>query len=168
MKTIYFAGGCFWGVEKYFSLIHGVTETEAGYANGQTERPSYESVCNEHTGHAETVRVAYREDEVELPFLLEMFFDIVDPAAVQDQSSQYRFGIYYTGTADLAVIQRSVSELQAKTGKAVTLEVKPLECFYPAEEYHQKYLEKNPGGFCHIGADKYEKARCAGTAAVTK
>jgi methionine-S-sulfoxide reductase len=161
MKNIYFAGGCFWGVEKYFSLIQGVTETEVGYANGATENPTYESVCHENTGFAETVKVVYREDTANLRFLLGMYFDIVDPAAEFDKASQYRFGIYYTDPADLPLIQTALSELSQKIGKAVTIEAEPLKNFYSGEEYHQRYLEKNPNGFCHIGVEKYEKARAA-------
>lgn len=162
-KEIYFAGGCFWGVEKYFSLIEGVTETEVGYANGNTENPSYEAVCRYDTGHAETVRVTYNPDKVTLPFLMEMYFDVIDPTTLNRQAhdigTQYRTGIYYTDETDYAVIETALRKLQGRYRKPVVVELKKLENYYPAEEYHQKYLDKNPGGYCHIGGAKFESAK---------
>jgi len=165
MAQIYLAGGCFWGMEKYLASIHGVEATEVGYANGKTERPSYEDVCRKNTGHAETVRVQYNPERVPLPFLLALYFDAIDPTSVNrqggDSGTQYRTGIYYTNAGDLAVIERSLAALQAKLSKPVAVEVLPLAQFYPAEEYHQRYLEKNPGGYCHIGPDRFQSAAAA-------
>lgn len=163
MKQIYFAGGCFWGAEKYLSLIPGVAYTEVGYANGKTKNPSYEAVCRENTGHAETVRVEYDPNEVSLPFLLELFYDAIDPTTVNRQGGdvgvQYRTGIYYTDEDDRPVVDASIRNLQQRLSKPVAIEVMPLVNYYPAEEYHQKYLDKNPGGYCHIGADQFQKAK---------
>ena len=154
MAEIYLAGGCFWGTEAYLSAIRGVTYTEVGYANGKTKNPSYEDVCHRNTGHAETVRVEYDPDVISLEFLLELFYDSIDPTSRNRQGAdigtQYRTGIYYTNSDDLAVIERSIARLQAKYDVKIAIEVKPLENYYKAEEYHQKYLEKNPNGYCHI------------------
>lgn len=163
MKTIYLAGGCFWGVEKYFSLIPGVIGTEAGYANGNTEKPTYEQVCRENTGHAEAVKVDYIPEVISLPFLLDQYYKVIDPSSLNRQGNdvgiQYRTGIYYTDPADKAIIEASLAALQKKIGKPIAIEVAPLKQFFPAEEYHQDYLDKNPGGYCHIPKVKFEEAR---------
>jgi methionine-S-sulfoxide reductase len=160
VKHIYLAGGCFWGTEKYLSLIPGVIETGVGYANGRTANPSYEDVCDD-SGHAETVRLAYDGDKLTLPFLLDLFYDAIDPTSVNrqghDEGIQYRTGIYYTDDEDRPVILDSIAALQSKYQKPIAVEVQKLENYYPAEEYHQKYLEKNPAGYCHIGKDTLEK-----------
>ena len=165
MKTIYLAGGCFWGAEKYLSLIQGVAATEVGYANGRTINPSYEDVCRNNTGHAEAVRIEYDPAKVSLTFLLELFYDAVDPTSLNrqggDAGPQYRTGVYYVDEADREIIHGSIALLQESYDKPIMIEVKQLENFYPAEEYHQKYLDKNPGGYCHIGSSKFEKARLA-------
>ncbi len=152
-KTIYLAGGCFWGCQKYFDLLPGVRETEVGYANGPTVHPSYEEV-KRHAGHAETVRVVYDADALPLDKLLAAYFRVIDPTAVnrqgEDEGIQYRTGIYYVDGADLPVIQAALSGLAARYDAPLAVECLPLENFYSAEEYHQKYLEKNPGGYCHI------------------
>jgi len=165
MKTIYLAGGCFWGVEKYFSLIQGVVSTSVGYANGRTENPSYEEVCKKGTGHAETVKCEYDPSKISLDFLLEQYYEVIDPTSLnrqgEDTGTQYRTGVYYTEEEDKKVILDSIALLQKKFDKPVVIEVKPLENFYSAEEYHQKYLDKNPAGYCHIGNEKFAKARLA-------
>lgn len=165
MKTIFLAGGCFWGAEKYLALIPGVVSTQAGYANGHTANPAYEEVCRQNTGHAETVKVEYDLSKISLTFLLELFYDAIDPTSYNrqggDSGTQYRSGVYYLEQADQEIILGSIKLLQESYDKPVMIEVKPLANFYPAEEYHQKYLKKNPGGYCHIGAAKFEKARQA-------
>ena len=165
MKEIYFAGGCFWGAEKYLSLIPGVTQTEVGYANGQTTNPTYKEVCEEETGHVETVKVLYNPHQVSLTFLLDLFFDSIDPTTLnkqgEDEGTQYRSGVYYIEESDLSTIQGAIFELQKKYSNPVVVEVLPLSCFYLAEEYHQKYLDKNPTGYCHIGEEMFAKARAA-------
>lgn len=169
MSEIYLAGGCFWGMEKYIALIQGVKETQVGYANGAYKNPTYEQVCRENTGHAETVRVVYEPSIVSLPFLLELYFEAIDPTSLNRQGgdigTQYRTGIYYTDAADLPVIQRSLSQLQARVKQPVAIEVKPMEQFSLAEEYHQNYLEKNPNGYCHIGSAAFQRAAKAGASA---
>ncbi len=162
MAEICLAGGCFWGLEKYISSLRGVQSTQVGYANGKKENPTYEEVCYRNTGHAETVRVVYNPDLVSLDFLLELFYEAIDPVAVNRQGGdvgvQYRTGIYYENENDLPLIERSIARLQKRYNKPIAIEVKPLENFSRAEEYHQKYLDKNPGGYCHIGRDKFAKA----------
>jgi len=162
MAKIYLAGGCFWGMEKYIASIHGVISTQVGYANGNTEHPTYEEVCHNHTGHAETVQIDYNPAIVPLTFLLELYYSVIDPLSVNrqggDHGTQYRTGIYYDNDADRSVIDTSIANLQRKYKSPIAIEVKPLENFSPAEEYHQKYLDKNPGGYCHIHREKFEDA----------
>ncbi len=162
MSEIYLAGGCFWGTEKYIASIHGVQSTEVGYANGKTLNPTYEEVCTNNTGHAETVHVVYDPGIVSLAFLLELYYEAIDPTSYNRQGGdfgiQYRTGIYYVDDKDLPVIESSISKLQKRIDKPIAIEVKRLENFSPAEEYHQKYLDKNPAGYCHIGRSKIEKA----------
>lgn len=162
MSEIYLAGGCFWGMEKYIASVKGVESTLVGYANGKTQNPTYEEVCRGNTGHAETVHVVYDPKLVPLEFLLELYYEAIDPVSVNrqggDRGVQYRTGIYYVDESDREIIERSVAQLQKRYDKPIAIEVKPLENFSPAEEYHQKYLDKNPGGYCHIGRDKFEKA----------
>ncbi len=162
MAEIYLAGGCFWGMEKYLASIKGVTGTRVGYANGSTAAPTYEDVCHRATGHAETVEVRYDPAIVPLPFLLEIYYGAIDPLSLNrqggDSGTQYRTGVYYTQEADRGVIQTSLDALAKRLGQPVAIELAPLAGFYPAEEYHQRYLEKNPGGYCHIGKAHFERA----------
>ncbi len=165
MKEIYLAGGCFWGTQKYLSLIPGVLQTDVGYANGQTENPSYEEVCHNNTGHAETVRVCYDERLIGLSFLLEQFFMVIDPTSLNRQGNdigtQYRTGIYYVDSNDKAEILTVLNILQEKNQKKVMIEVLPLDQYFTAEEYHQDYLDKNPTGYCHVPLGKFEEAKTA-------
>lgn len=164
-KEIYLAGGCFWGTEKYLENVPGIIFTEVGYANGNTQNPSYEEVCHNNTGHAETVKVIYEESVIGLSFLLELYYDVINPVSINrqggDVGSQYRTGIYYTEEADQEEILVSIHKLQQKYEEKIAIEVKPLKNYYKAEDYHQKYLTKNPNGYCHIGADKFDKAKQA-------
>jgi peptide methionine sulfoxide reductase msrA/msrB len=172
IKTIYVAGGCFWGVEHYVSLIPGVLATRVGYANGLTDNPSYEQVCTGDTAHAETVEVCYDSKRLVLPDLLWLFYGIIDPLSLNrqgnDVGTQYRSGIYYTDAADRPIIERSLAELQRHHAAALAVEVAPLSNFSPAEDYHQRYLEKNPQGYCHIDPRSFKdiERRLAQAAAV--
>lgn len=154
MKEIVLAGGCFWGVEEYLSRIEGVLETKVGYANGWTENPTYEDVKTGATGHAESCYIKYDEAQIPLEELLKRFWSVIDPTVLNRQGpdigTQYRTGIYYIDKEDLAIIKASLDEEQKKYDKSIVTEIEPLKCFYDAEEYHQKYLKKNPGGYCHI------------------
>ena len=152
-KEIYLAGGCFWGTQKFFDQFAGVLETEVGYANGPSENPGYPDVCA-GSGHAETVRIVYDDAVISLSQLLEYYFLTIDPLSYHrqgmDQGIQYRTGIYYTDAADLPELEAAYAEEQAKYRRKLEVELIPLENFWQAEEYHQKYLDKNPGGYCHI------------------
>jgi peptide-methionine (S)-S-oxide reductase len=154
MKEIYLAGGCFWGMQAYFDLRKGVKETVVGYANGNTENPTYQQVCTNTTGFAETVYIKYDENEITLTKILDDFWKVIDPTLLNRQGgdigTQYRTGIYYVDEDDLIIINESLKKEQLKYTKAIVTEVEPLRNFYAAEEYHQKYLEKNPNGYCHI------------------
>lgn len=154
MREIYLAGGCFWGVEEYFSLVPGVVDAVNGYANGSVASPTYEQVCTGATGHVETVRVTYDPAIVSLKTLVEQLFAIIDPLSVNrqgnDVGSQYRTGVYYVDAADEPVVRAVFDAEQAKHDRPIVTELGPLECFYEAEDYHQDYLRKNPGGYCHV------------------
>jgi methionine-S-sulfoxide reductase len=160
MREIYLAGGCYWGVEKYVGNIKGVLETTVGFANGDTEHPTYEQVRYHNTGHAETVKVVYDEEQLPLSALLNLFYLIIDPTSVdkqgEDEGHQYRTGIYFTANEDEAIIAKSLQELELQVGQPLAVEACPLQHFYDAEEYHQKYLDKNPAGYCHVPIGKIQ------------
>jgi peptide methionine sulfoxide reductase msrA/msrB len=158
-KVIYLAGGCFWGLEKYLSLLPGVTGTRVGYANGpQTSEVNqaavtYEAVCA-GSGHAETVELSFDPAVAPLSFYLQQLFQVIDPTAVNrqgnDEGVQYRTGIYWVEPEDQDVIRQELATLQRQLGEPIAVETGPLRNFTPAEEYHQGYLDKNAGGYCHI------------------
>ena len=154
LKEIYFAGGCFWGVEEFFSRIPGVFNASSGYANGNTENPSYEDLIYRGSGHAETVHVQYDPELISLKALTEYFFKIINPFTLNrqgvDKGTQYRTGVYYTDDKDIEILKVAFEDEQKKHSKNIVVELLPLEHYYPAEEYHQKYLKKNPSGYCHI------------------
>lgn len=155
----YFAGGCFWGLEEYFRRISGVTATRAGYAQSKTDSPSYEEVCSGRPDAAETVEVSYDPSIVSLTTLTRLFYDIIDPFSVDrqgnDHGRQYRTGLYSNPAnpsyaSDMAVFHAVDAQVEARHGHKTAVEISPLKNFYPAEAYHQGYLEKNPSGYCHI------------------
>ncbi len=154
MKEIVLAGGCFWGIEAYMSNIKGVLETKVGYANGDIKNPTYEQVTTSTTGHAEACYVKYDPNIIDLKTLLNKFWKIIDPTVANRQGPdighQYRTGIYYIEKEDLKVIKKTKDDQQNKYNEPIVTEIEPLKCFYLAEEYHQRYLEKNPNGYCHI------------------
>ena len=159
MKEIYFAGGCFWGVEHFFKGVDGVVNTTPGYANGSTDNPSYEQVYTDKTGHAETVKVEYDPAKVSLQQLTRLFFAIIDPESLNrqghDEGTRYRSGIFYVDEADKPAIKEVFDRIP---GKVVT-ELEPLRCFFPAEEYHADYLDKNPQGYCHLSLKTFRYLR---------
>lgn len=153
MKEIYLAGGCFWGVEGYFSQLKGVVQTSVGYVNGQVETTNYQLL--KQTDHAEAVFVAYEENVIGLREVLLHYFRIIDPLSVNQQGNdkgrQYRTGIYYQDEEDLATIEQVMKEeSELVGGRPLAVEVEPLRHYIPAEDYHQAYLKKNPQGYCHI------------------
>ena len=165
LKHLYLAGGCFWGTEHFFKQIAGVVETEVGFANGQTANPTYEQVYTDTTGYAETVHVAYDSDEVSLAFLLRMFFVAIDPTSLNkqghDEGTRYRTGIYYADANDLPTIERAYAEEQSKYTQPLAVEKLPLRNFYPADEFHQDYLDKHRDGYCHLPHSLFAFARQA-------
>lgn len=154
LEEIYLAGGCFWGVEAYFARVYGVAQVTVGYANGTTKNPTYEEVLTGDTEHVETVQVRYDPKRVELKRLFDHFFTIIDPTIRNRQGNdigtQYRTGIYYKEESHLQVIEEVLAREEKKHAKPIVTEVLPLDNYYLAEEYHQQYLEKNPGGYCHV------------------
>ncbi|MBO4471795.1 MAG: peptide-methionine (S)-S-oxide reductase MsrA [Clostridia bacterium] len=153
MKTIWLAGGCFWGMQKFFDQFDGILRTEVGYANGPDRAPTYEEVCAD-SGHAETLRIDYDENRISLAEILKYYFMVIDPLSINrqghDEGIQYRTGIYYTDETLLPEIQAVWQAEEEKAGAKLAVELEPLRNFFSAEEYHQKYLDKNPGGYCHI------------------
>lgn len=154
-RTIYLAGGCFWGVEAYMERVDGVVDAVSGYANGAANKanPSYEQVIS-GSGHAETVKVTYDADKTDLDTILKYYFRVIDPTSLNKQGNdrgvQYRSGVYYTDKSDKAVIDAAIAEVQSKYKQKVVVENKVLDNFYLAEMYHQDYLAKNPNGYCHV------------------
>lgn len=166
LPAAYFAGGCFWGTEQYFKHVHGVVATSVGYANSRVDAPDYRAVCSGATGAAEAVKVVYDPVEADYAFLVDMYLKSIDPTTLNrqgnDRGTQYRTGIYYTDAAQKAVALAAISRLDdvlmaEGRGQAV-VEVKALENFYPAEDYHQDYLDKHPGGYCHIEPELFRFA----------
>ena len=159
MAEIYLAGGCFWGLEEYFSRIFGVLQTSVGYANGQVETTNYQLI--KETDHAETVQVIYDEKIVSLREILLYYFRVIDPLSINQQGNdrgrQYRTGIYYLEEADLPTINTVVREQELLIGRKIAVEVEKLRHYILAEDYHQDYLKKNPGGYCHIDVRDAEK-----------
>lgn len=153
-QTIYLAGGCFWGVQGYFDLLKGVINSQVGYANSKVESPSYQQVCNGATQAVEAVEITFDSTLLSLETLLKRFFSIIDPFALNyqgnDIGTQYRSGIYTKDIKTLNAVQNFIKVLQKQFSKEIVTEVSLLENFYPAEDYHQKYLQKNPTGYCHI------------------
>ena len=162
IRTSYLAGGCFWGMQKYLDQFDGILRTEAGYANGALENPSYEQVCND-SGHMETVRVEYDDGIISTQELVGYYFTAIDPLSVNKQGGdtgiQYRTGIYYTDDGLLCDIREVYDEKERELGQELAVELLPLQNFYRAEEYHQKYLDKNPGGYCHIPKELFRMER---------
>jgi len=158
MSTIYLAGGCFWGLQKFFDQFEGVINTEVGYANGPEQAPSYEDVCHD-SGHAETVKIVYDEEKISLEKLLDYYFMVIDPLSVNkqghDEGIQYRTAIIYTEECQRTAIMAVYKREEEKAGAKLAVAIEPLQNFFSAETYHQKYLEKNPGGYCHIPAKYY-------------
>jgi len=159
LQTIVLAGGCFWGTEAYMERVAGVAGTRVVYANGDPsyDKVSYEEVCTGRTGFAEAVEVEYDPEKISLNTLLEAFFKTIDPTVKNrqgnDVGSQYRTGIYYVNDLHRETIDRFIEEKQKEYSRPIVTEVEPLTNLFPAEDYHQKYLDKNPGGYCHVSFD---------------
>ena len=159
LEQAVFGMGCFWGVERLFWETEGVYTTAAGYAGGTTEDPDYQLVCSGSTGHAEVVLVVYDPGVVSYEHLLRLFWENHDPTQGMrqgnDVGTQYRSAIYYNSEVQRAAAQQTREDYQAELDKSgfgpITTEIAPLDTFWYAEDYHQQYLAKNPGGYCGIG-----------------
>lgn len=154
-ETAVFAAGCFWGTEAYFRRVPGVASTEVGYSGGSTEDPDYRKVCSGETGHAEALRIVFDPDRVSYATLLRHFFRMHDPTSKDrqgnDVGSQYRSAAFYSSDEQRRAIAEAIAEYERKRpGARVVTEAAPAGPFYPAEDYHQDYLEKHPGGYCHV------------------
>ena len=162
-KIIFLAAGCFWGAEHYLKQIKGVTFTQVGFANGNTKNPTYEQVYTDLTGFAETVGVGYDTDIIPLRTILRLYFKSIDPTSRNRQGNdcgtRYRTGIYYAEKSDLPVIKDVMTMEAKKYDKPLKVEVDKLKNFYPADEYHQNYLDKNPGGYCHLPVELFTYAK---------
>ena len=161
-KTIYLAGGCFWGLEKLMKMVPGVLDATSGYANGNPgAEPSYKAVCAGGTGFRETVRVTYDNEVVSLETILFQFFSVIDPTQknrqAHDMGEQYQTGVYYTDDETEKTVN-AVAAIERERHSPFYVEIKPLENFYEAEDYHQDYLDKNPSGYCHIPLGAFQKA----------
>jgi peptide-methionine (S)-S-oxide reductase len=166
-QTLVLGGGCFWCTEAVYKEVKGVTDVESGYSNGAAQRPSYEQVCTGATGHNEVVKLTYDPTQVTTRQLLEIFFVVHDPTTLNrqgnDSGTQYRSGIYYSTPEQKQAAEDIIRELTADKafGKAIVTEVKPVDNYWPAEEYHQDFFEKNPNqGYCMaVAAPKVAKFR---------
>ncbi|MDO5037137.1 MAG: peptide-methionine (S)-S-oxide reductase MsrA [Tissierellia bacterium] len=154
MATIYLAGGCFWGVEEYFQRTPGVIDTQVGYINSKIKNPSYQEVCTGRTQAAEGLKLSYDPKKISQKEILDHFYKIIDPYLLNRQGndigSQYRTGVYYQNEEDKKTYEADRLSRQVQTDRQILVEVEVLENFYPAEEVHQRYLKKNPMGYCHI------------------
>lgn len=165
MKTIFLAAGCFWGAQHYLKQIRGIVETETGFANGNTDNPTYKEVYTDRTGYAEAVRVVFDPEVLPLKRLVQLYFDCIEPTSVnqqgEDKGTRYRTGIYYIEPEDRLTIQEVYDEVQRGYSAPLAVEVEPIRNFFPADESHQDYLDKHPDGYCHLPRALFEYARRA-------
>ena len=155
LKTIILGGGCFWCTEAVFSSLKGIVSVMPGYAGGEVENPTYEQVCGGGTGHAEVVKLEYDEERINLEKILDMFFESHDPTSLNRQGgdigTQYRSAIYFTDNSQKEIIENFIKEKQKEYSKPIVTEVKSLDKFYEAEEYHHEYFKKNPDkAYCQL------------------
>lgn len=148
-----FGAGCFWGVEEAFRTLNGVVETMVGYAGGTTQKPSYEEVCSDHTGHAEVVEISFNPEMIAYEQLLDVFWKIHDPTTLNRQGpdigSQYRSVIFTHSLEQKEAARASKQRTQTRLKKPIVTLILPAPAFWPAEEYHQRYLLKRGYGSCH-------------------
>ncbi len=155
VETAVLAGGCFWGMEELLSSLDGVLSTEVGYCGGKLENPVYEQVKTGSTGHAESVRVIFDSEKISYGKLLDYFFKIHDPTTLNRQMGdfghQYRSAIFYLDENQKKEAEEAIKRNSINWKQSIVTEIEPFLKFWPAEEYHQKYLKKNPGGYtCHF------------------
>jgi len=159
------AGGCFWCVEAVYLQVPGVVKVESGYANGDTEDPTYEDICKGTTNHAEVIRITFEPEQTSVENLLNVFWAVHDPTTLNrqgnDTGTQYRSGIYFTSDDQKTAAETSRAEAQSRFGDPIVTEIEPLRKYFPAEGYHQDYFNRNPGnGYCQFAIPpKLEKLR---------
>ena len=154
MQKATFGAGCFWGVEATFQNIPGVVKTTVGYSGGNLINPTYEQVCTDQTGHAEVIQITYDPSIVSYEKLLEIFWNLHDPTQLNrqgvDVGSQYRSVIFYHNNEQKKLAEESKKKIQEKITKKIVTEISKAQEFYPAEDYHQKYLDKQGKSSCHF------------------
>jgi len=154
MEKATFAAGCFWGVEAEFNKIKGVKNTIVGYTGGNTKNPTYEEVCTDKTGHAEAIQITYDPEELSYDELLVAFWSMHNPTQLNrqgpDVGKQYRSAIFYHNEEQKNIAEKSKNNQQQKYDKKITTEIIPVAEFYPAEEYHQRYFQKNKSFSCKM------------------
>lgn len=159
-KKLIVAAGCFWGVQKYYSLVRGVLSTTCGYVGGNLKNPTYEDICTGETNHAEAVLIEYDSKKTNLKKLLDHYFFITDPTTPNQQQNdigtQYRSVLYYNNEEEKEIIQKYIEQVQKKYEDKIVTEVSPVAQFWTAEEYHQMYLDKNPSGYCHLTSKHFK------------
>lgn len=161
--TLSFGGGCFWGVEHAFKQLEGVLNTEVGYQGGTTENPSYPEVCSKTTGHCEVVKISFDSEVISLERILDAFFFMHDPSQLNrqgpDVGSQYRSAIFPSDDIQAKKVEEYLINFKDNFNGEVVTTIETNQIFYPAEENHQDYLMLNPGGYCHIGFDVFQKLK---------
>ncbi|MCQ2153568.1 MAG: peptide-methionine (S)-S-oxide reductase MsrA [Bacteroidales bacterium] len=161
-RDIWFAAGCFWGAQKFLKMVPGVEFTEVGFANGRERNPTYEQVYTDTTGHAECVHVRYNPEVISLKELVRLYFRIIDPLSLnrqgEDEGTRYRTGVYYEDERDFDILSKEFFKMEKKLGCKLAVELQHIICFYRADEYHQDYLDKNPGGYCHLSPELFKLA----------
>ncbi|MBK2402693.1 MULTISPECIES: peptide-methionine (S)-S-oxide reductase MsrA [Erysipelothrix] len=161
LRTIFVAGGCFWGVQEYYKRLKGIENTAVGYANSNQEDISYRDVCSGNTGAVEAVMIQYNHAVISLDAIVDHLFRIIDPTSLNKQGNdigtQYRTGIYFEHESDHEHLESLLIAYQEQYSKPLAVEVLPLLNFTRAEEEHQDYLEMNPGGYCHIDFSRAKK-----------
>lgn len=155
MQTAILAAGCFWGVQDYFDQVPGVKQTEVGYTGGRTDNPTYEQVCSHGTGHAEATKIVFDPEKISFEQLLQHFFIMHDPTQLNRQGpdigDQYRSAIFYADQEQKATAEKVIEELnKSQFDGQISTTLEPATTFWPAEDYHQKYVEKTGIGACHI------------------
>lgn len=162
MGKIVLAGGCFWGVQKYFSMAKGVLNTRTGYAQSRLENTTYEQVLQGNTEAVEAVEIEYDEKMISLEKIVELLFRIIDPTSLNKQGNdvgeQYRVGFYFEKPRDAKIAKEYVEKIKDDYAKKIVFEIEKLKSFQPAEEHHQDYLNKNPFGYCHINLNLLKKS----------
>ena len=159
-NKIYVAGGCFWGIQKYFDNIKGIVNTKVGYINGDSDNTNYDKVCK-GSGHAEVIEILYDMDVINLKTIFDLFIRVIDPTSLNKQNGdvgiQYRSGIYSNNNSDLLLIKEFIDNIKNNYDNDIVVEVKKIINYIEAEENHQKYLEKNPSGYCSINLNQIEE-----------